>query len=271
MNPLRGSVQVDGIRIYYSFAGTGPDTVLLHGGGPGCTSVCDFAQAYPEMAKERRLILIDLPQFGLSDAPPISGSAWSFHARCVWQVLDQLGVGCIDIVGQSLGGSVAFVMGLDQPDRVRRIVATSSQPIQHSSSVSGIGQRMRIEYYGGAGPSIEKMYALIAELEWHEPASIPSEVVEQRFVDSTRLHARSTWTDPEARGAVSDLSDRLGDLDVPVLVVMGRFDPFAPPEYGMALADRMAHADLLVMSRTSHHPQQERPLDFAHAVLAFLH
>jgi pimeloyl-ACP methyl ester carboxylesterase len=270
MTPDRQSADVGGIRISYSVMGTGPDTLMLHGGGPGCTTQSDFARVYPDLARSRRLIMVDLPQFGLSDAPRITGAAWSFHAECVWRLLDLLQVSEVDIVGQSLGGSVGIVMALRCPARVRRIVATSSQPIPHPSSNSGLGLEARWSYYGGDGPSLEKMSTLISELEWRHAGDVPADLVATRFMDSTRPHAQEMWLDAQARGVASDITDRLAGLDSPTLLIMGQFDPFAPPQYGVVVADALPHGDLLVMSDTSHHPQQERPLDYINAVSAFL-
>lgn len=52
--------------------GEGTPTVLLHGGGPGCSAWTDFAALVPEL-HGRRLILVDLPQYGESDAPRVTG------------------------------------------------------------------------------------------------------------------------------------------------------------------------------------------------------
>ncbi|MGW9425668.1 alpha/beta fold hydrolase, partial [Streptomyces koyangensis] len=56
----------------------------------------------------------------------------------------------------------------------------------------------------------------------------------------------------------------------PTLVLWGRHDPFAGPDYAAALADALPRGDLAVVGRTAHHPQAERPAAVAALADAFL-
>ena len=67
-----------GLRYHLLEFGEGPPTVFLHGGGPGCTGWTDFGPCTPHFAAHRRVILVDLLQYGRSDKPAISGPMWDF-------------------------------------------------------------------------------------------------------------------------------------------------------------------------------------------------
>ncbi|MER6409192.1 alpha/beta hydrolase, partial [Streptomyces viridosporus] len=67
-----------------------------------------------------------------------------------------------------------------------------------------------------------------------------------------------------------DLGPALGTVRAPTLVLWGRHDPFAGPDYAAALADALPRGDLAVIGRTSHHPQAERPATVAALADAFL-
>ncbi|MBY8856781.1 alpha/beta hydrolase [Nocardia sp. CA2R105] len=217
-------------------------TVVLHGGGPGCHSTADFA-AVLALRPQRRWLCVDLPGYGDSPADP--GTS---RANALAGVLERLGLTRVGILAQSLGGTVALRLAAEQPGRIGRIMLIGSQPTPGTR----LGAQARAEYYGGDGPSPEKMRALMASLEWHDPAGIPDATVDARYRASITPMARIP-------AGAEDLTGVLSTVDTPTLVVWGRHDPFAGPEYAATLADTLPRGDLAVIGRTAHHPQAERP------------
>jgi pimeloyl-ACP methyl ester carboxylesterase len=179
--------------------------------------------------------------------------------------------GPVDFVCQSLGGSVALLLAARRPDRVRRIVLTGSQPLlaADSDSDSRLGGRARADYFGGEGPTVEKMRGLIGSLEWFDPRAVPEALVRRRFeqsrADQVRLPA-----DPAARGIPQDLGAELGRVAAEVLLVWGEHDPFSTPAYARRLARLLPAADVEVIAAAAHHPQAEQPEAYARIVTAFL-
>lgn len=249
--------------------GEGTPTVLLHGGGPGCSAWTDFAALVPELPG-RRLVLVDLPQYGGSDAPRADGPLFSFHARHVTALLDALGIGRADFVCQSLGGSVALLIAAREPHRVRRIVLTGSRPADLGGAPGVSGAEIRAAYYGGDGPTPDKMRDLIGRHEWNDPARVPEATVFERFRNSVSLDALALGTDAPARGLFEDLGGLLPAVLAPVLLLWGSADPFAGTGYASRLAAALPNAFLEVLPDTAHHPQEERPRDYARLAEAFL-
>lgn len=252
-------------------AADGPVTVVLHGGGPGCHSASDFA-AVLAARPDRRWLWVDLPGYGASATPPAPAPLFTGHARALTGLLDRLGLSAVDFLAQSLGGSVALRVAADEPGRVRRVVLIGSQPaaLPGTTVDADLGARTRAGYYGGDGPSPAKMRALVAGLEWHDPAAVPESTVLARYRASTTPTALRLATDAAARGGPEDLDDALAAVHAPTLVVWGRHDPFAGPDYAAALAAALPRGDLAVLGRTAHHPQAERPDAVAALVDAFL-
>ncbi len=109
-------------RISVMEGGVGRPVVCLPGLGGTKAS---FISTIAALAPNRRVIAIDLPGFGDSDKP-LSGrynAAW--FAESVIGLLDALGLERTDVIGNSMGGRVAIELGLDHPDRVRRLVMLS--------------------------------------------------------------------------------------------------------------------------------------------------
>lgn len=118
----------DGLRFFHaetregsicvSAAGAGPPVLMLH--GLGATKV-SFLPTLAALAPDHRAIAIDLPGFGDSDKPIRAAYDAPYFARTVIAVLDALEIDRAHLVGNSMGGRVALQVGLDDPDRVRRL------------------------------------------------------------------------------------------------------------------------------------------------------
>ena len=114
--------QREGSAVHYLVRGHGEPVLLIHGLG---SSGCDWALQVPALESRFQTIVPDLPGCGHSAAPSGTYSIGEL-ADCLWDLLDHLGLGRINIVGFSLGGAVALEMALRRPDRVPRLALINS-------------------------------------------------------------------------------------------------------------------------------------------------
>ncbi len=255
--------------------GSGPATVLLHGGGPGCTGWSDFGPTVPHLAPRRRCIVPDLLQYGSSDKPDIAEGVWDFHARNLLALFDALDLDAPDVVCNSWGGTAAIRLASLHPDRVGSLVITGSMPVLYGPLAplperSRRGRNARDAYYGGEGPTWEKMRDLITRLEWYDPDRVPDETVTMRYEQSLDAGERRLGESDEHRGTFQDLTQDLLGLQVPVLFLWGMHDAFLTPDYPLMLARMAPRGSLFVMDRASHHLQEERPTEYSAVVNGWL-
>lgn len=269
-------VKADGLSYHLIEMGEGAPVFFLHGGGPGCTAWSDFGVVAPLFAQSRRCLMPDLLQYGLSEKAIIQGPMWSFHAASIVKLLDALAIDRADFVCNSWGGTIALCLAAQYPNRVRSLTVTGSMPVFHGPLAplpegGRRGRNARDRYYGGEGPTREKMRALIASLEWFDPSKVPDELVEMRYLqsidpDEMELAARSD----QPRGDWQDLSVELAEVGCPTMFVWGLHDAFLQPDYPMMLTRMVRRAQLHVLDAASHHPQEERPEHYFHIVEGFL-
>lgn len=265
-----------GVSFHYHDLGAGAPVIFLHGGGPGCTAWSDFGQVAPLFAQRHRCLLVDLLQYGKSEKCLIEGPMWDFHAAKTVALMDELGIETADFVCNSWGGTIALNLAALYPQRVRSLVITGSMPVFYGPLAplpegGRRGRNARDAYYGGTGPSLDKMRELMARLEWFDPAVIPDATVDMRYRQSLdpeemALAARSD----SPRGDWQDLSARLGEIAAPVLFCWGMHDAFLTPDYPLMLARMVPRGHLYVMDRAGHHLQEERPADYHAVVSGFL-
>lgn len=265
-----------GVKYHYIPMGAGDPVIFLHGGGPGCTAWSDFGPVAPLFARDRACYLVDILQYGRSEKCTISGPMWDFHAAKTVALMDSLGIDRADFVCNSWGGTIALNLAAKYPERVRSQVITGSMPVFHGPLAplpegGRRGRNARDAYYGGEGPTWDKMRELMARLEWYDPDEIPDTTVTMRYEQSLdaeemALAARSD----SPRGEWQDLSAELGRIEAPVLFCWGMYDAFLTPDYPLMLARMVPRGHLYVMDRASHHLQEERPHDYHAVVSGFL-
>ncbi len=102
-------------------SGALPATVYVHGlGGSGASTFGQIAGA--ALLGGRRALVVDLPGHSHSDRPTDFGYTLDDHAAAVAAVLDGEGLTAVDLVGHSMGGSIAIVLAHRRPDLVGRLV-----------------------------------------------------------------------------------------------------------------------------------------------------
>src|SRR5260370_29121414 len=116
-----------GMRLHYHEGGPaeqvgGTPVVMLHGGGPGASAWSNFGRNLPVLAARFRTLMVDQPGFGSSAKPPVTGHYFTFAAQALAALLDELGIGQVHLIGNSLGGGTAVRFALRFPERTGRLV-----------------------------------------------------------------------------------------------------------------------------------------------------
>jgi haloacetate dehalogenase len=119
-----GVAQVDGIRLHYRRAGSGPLVVLLHGWPQ--TSLC-WRAVIGELAAEHTVLAPDMRGYGLSDKP-----TWGYDkrrmARDMAGLVTSLGFAGATVIGHDRGARVGHRWALDRPDQVERLAVLDVVP-----------------------------------------------------------------------------------------------------------------------------------------------
>jgi len=191
-------------------------------------------------------------------------------------MLDALGIDRAHLVGNSYGGSCALRLTLDTPHRVDKLVLMGPGGVGTSRGLPTAGLRSLLAYYGGDGPSLEKLGTFIRSYLVHDGDMVPDSLIEARYQASIDPEVvanpplqrpsglRTLWRMDFTRDR------RLGGLATPTLVVWGRDDKVNKPSGAAMLAERMPNADILIAANTGHWVQWERAELFNAVTTAFL-
>jgi pimeloyl-ACP methyl ester carboxylesterase len=118
-----GYAPVKDTKVYYEVYGEGKPLVLLH--GAFMTIATNWGQLIPELSKTRKVIAIEMRGHG--HTPYWEGKLnQSTLASDVEAVMNHLKVDSADVVGYSMGGSIAYQFAIQSPKRVKKMVIISS-------------------------------------------------------------------------------------------------------------------------------------------------
>jgi pimeloyl-ACP methyl ester carboxylesterase len=247
-------VETSSGTIFYTVNGepsAGPALVLLHGaGGSRLNWTSDLRRL-----SGATVYTLDLPGHGRSGGG--GRDAIEGYAADVAAFFGAVGIERAVLVGHSMGGAIALTMALDSPERVPGLVLVAT------------GARLRV------APSIlerisidfEAAVDIITRYAWSQEA--PPELV-----DLGRERFREAGPDVLLGDLTAcdrfDVMERLGEIDVPALVVAGSADRLVPAKYAHYLAEHILGARLAIVEGAGHMVMLERPVEVARAVQHFL-
>ena len=233
----------DDLALTFDDVGSGPDVLVLHGGG-GPLTVARFVEA---MAANARVIAPVHPGFGGTPRPDDFDSIEKL-ADAYAALLERLALTDVLVVGFSIGGWIANALALRAGARLRGVVL-----------VNGAG----IVVDGEACADVFSLTPQqLSALSYHDPAR--HGIDPAGLTDAQKAGMAANMRTLAVYGRARDMGDpqlraRLAHVRVPVLVVWGESDRVVTPAYGRAVAESFPDARLEVIAQCGHMPQIEQP------------
>ena len=248
---MRATVLDDGTAVRWTgLPGRGTRTVYVH--GLGAASVPHFLHvASHEHLAGRPATFVDLPGFGWSDRPSSFDYSLAGHARAVAAVIDDLGEGAIDVVGHSLGGSVALVLAHERPDLVARLVVVEPNLLPWDGTASVAIARQDEDDFVARG-----MARLVREAD-------PAWAATLRLADPIAVHRTSVGL---CVGSDPTMATILATAPMPRALVWGELTP-RPAVLDDLLTGGVA---LRIVPGSGHVPMFDAPDAFADALADLL-
>lgn len=272
-------VQAGHRKLFVTEAGSGTPVVLLHGGGPGASGVSNYSRNVDVLAQDFRVIVPDMPGYGQSAKDLDHSDPFGDLACAIRSLLDELDIERAHLVGNSYGGAAALRLTLDRPDRVDRLILMGPGGVGTTRRLPTKGITALLSYYGGTGPSRDKLESFIRHYLVYDGAAVDDDLVDIRFEASIQpdVVASPPLRRPSGPGALRALwrmdftrDRRLARVRTPTLVVWGADDKVNRSSGGMTLARTMPNCDLYLAARTGHWVQWERPDLFNSLARTFL-
>ena len=228
--------EIDGQRIHYTDSGgDGPVVILAHG------FLMDHEMFEPQvsaLAPEFRVITWDERGFGLTEYDGQPFTYWD-SARDLLGLMDHLGIDSAVVGGMSQGGFISLRAALTAPDRVQALVLLdTAADVDDADTLAAYGAM--VDTWLAAGPAPE-LLEVIAGIIISDDAESP------RWIAKWAAREPASVEQPSAcLLGRDDISDRLGEITCPALVVHGAADAAISMDRAVALADGLSGADQVV-------------------------
>lgn len=266
-------VEIAGMQVHLRDEGPREDAepiVLLHGTGASLHTWEGWTAA---LKHDRRVIRYDMPGFGLTGPAPDANYTIENYARVVVAVLDRLGVQRCVLVGNSLGGYVAWATTVLHPDRVARLVLVDSGGYPYESQSVPLGFKIaRTPVLRVLMRDVLPRSVIEGSMRnvYGDPNKVTPELVDRYFDLTTRAGNRLALGQRFAQTQPGDLARRVPEIKVPTLIIWGGRDRLIPPAQGDRFHEEIAGSQLQTFAALGHVPQEEDPAATVAAFKEFL-
>jgi pimeloyl-ACP methyl ester carboxylesterase len=231
------------VRIHYREGGSGPPIVVLHGGWG--YEIYAFDRQIEALGSNCRFVIPDRSGYGGSG--PLEGLPTDFHHRAVVEtraVIDALGLDRPVLWGHSDGAIIALLFGLAAPDRIAAAIVEATHYYKVKPGSRG--------FFEGVIANPQSLGGGVASVMTREHGDQWPALVNEHSRAWRRISA-------EAAAPGEDFYDgRLGELQVPVLVIHGARDPRTEPGELDALRAALAGpTTFAIFDEGGHSPHSE--------------
>ena len=260
---------VAGLRLYVRDTGPrgAPVVILLHGFGASLQTWDAWAAI---LQTRMRVIRFDLPGFGLTGADPSGDYSDARTVAVLGALMDTLDVRRASLIGNSLGGKIAWNFAAEHPDRVEKLVLVSPD--------------------GFASPGFEydkpaEMPAMMRLLPYVLPTPMVRMTLAPAYADARKLtpallrRYRDMMLAPGVRQAMlarmaqvrlRHPEPALRRITAPTLLLWGQRDAMIPPSNAADYLREIPDCRLAALPSLGHVPQEEAPVESLAPVQAFL-
>lgn len=253
-------VDIDGMSVHLRDQGRRDDPepiLLLHGTS---ASLHTWQGWVKELTPRRRVISVDLPGFGLT-GPFADGDYHVEHYTAfLLALLHHLRVKRVVLVGNSFGGQLAWRFALAHPERSARLVLVDAAGYPRNAESVPIG--FRLAGIPALAPLMSRllprsMIESSVRNVYGDPDKVDDELVERYYQLTLREGNRQALRQRFAQAPSGELHERIGELQLPTLIIWGARDRLIPPDNAERFAADIEGSQLVLFDDLGHVPQEE--------------
>jgi pimeloyl-ACP methyl ester carboxylesterase len=248
--------EIDGIPVFWRTApGDEPPVLYVHG-------VPTSSDLWRPFLERTGGIAPDLPGFGRSAKRADGDYTIAGYRRFLERFLDHLGVNRFRLVVQDWGG-VGLLLAQARPEQVERLVIFNCVPFLPGYRWHLLARIWRTPVVGelAMGATTKAGLRLLSRTATATPGPLPADMVDwvhQQFDQGTQRAILRLYRSSPPQALAAAGAD-LARIEAPALVLWSQDDPFLPPSFGAAYAQRLPNAQLREVEGAGHFPWLDRP------------
>jgi len=257
-------LKANGIEMNYELSGKkdGPVVVLSHSLG---SSLVNWNLQMDVLEPHFRVLRYDTRGHGGTEAPPGSYTL-DLLARDLTGLLDALRIDKVHFVGLSMGGMIGQCLALYHRPLLRSLVLCDTAAVVPAEAQPVWQERIDLARRQGLQALLDQTME-----RWFTPGFL-----KQNPPILSTIKKQFLATPPEGYvgcgEAIRRLNtiDRLSEIRLPTLIIVGEDDPATPVAGSKAIHERIAHSRLVILPSARHLGNVERAAEFNGALMGFL-
>jgi 2-hydroxymuconate-semialdehyde hydrolase len=259
---------IGGLRTYFHRGGKGKPVLFIHGSSPGVSAWANWRLTLPYFIENGfEVFAPDVVGFGYTERPENFEYTHKSRVKHLVDFVEHFDLKELNIVGNSMGGALALALALEIQDRIRKIVIMGSVGVKFPITEG-------LEFIWGYKPSIENMRKVIWYLS-SNPELVGDELVRLRYSASIQpgfqeIYEKMFYPPYQKHLDEMDVEDKLGMINIPVLVLHGKLDKVIPWQISVRIFEKLPKAELHIFGDTGHWIMIEKKDEFNELVKNFL-
>ncbi len=262
-------INVSGVRLHVRDTGpkTAPAVIMLHGFGSSLHTWEPWAQT---LAGDYRVIRFDLPGAGLSSIDPTHDYSDARSLQILTALMDQLSVSRAHVIGNSIGGRIAWKLAAQHPSRVDKLILISPDGFESSGFEYGkkpdVPSFVKLMRYVLPSPVLR----MNLEPAYADPSALTDDVVTRYHELMLAPGVRDALIVRMEQTILEDPVPHLRRIEAPTLLLWGEQDAMIPISNAQDYVRALKQSTLVGLASLGHVPHEENAARSLEPVLTFL-
>lgn len=266
-------ISINGMDIHYVDEGLQTDSIpiiLIHG---TASSLHTFDSWADNLKSTTRVIRMDLPAYGLTGPFPNRDYSITHYTEFLNEFLNALKIKHCVLVGNSLGGQIAWNFTLEQPNKVTKLILidAAGYPLTPKSVPIGF-KAAHIPVVKNLLTFITPRFIVKESVEdvYFDKSKVTEQVVDRYFDLTLRAGNRQAFVDRINYTSHTSAFKNISKIKQPTLILWGANDLLIPIEHAQNFHKDLPNSTLAIIKNSGHIPMEESPIESLKSVIEFL-
>ena len=254
-------IEVDEMNVHYRDEGEGFPIVLIHG---TAASLHTWDAWTDELKKTNRVIRMDLPAFGITGPNKNADYSLQAYTNFIHTFLFKLGLERFHIVGNSLGGNIAWNYAADHPDMVEKLILVDASGLPTNKQPPAIFKMAKTHILSSLFLYVTPKFLIKKNIEevYEDDSKITEDLITRYHKMALRAGNRKAFID---RAKIDFGLDsmvnikKLKSILAPTLLIWGAQDLWIPLDNGVRMNRLLPNSSLKILEYSGHVPMEENP------------
>ena len=266
-------IKVNDAQLHIRKRGIGNAIFLVHG---SFSSLHTWEGWEDEISKNFKTISIDLPGHGLTGPSQNEVYTTDYYADLLFALADTLKIDTLSVVGNSMGGTVAWKMALRHPERIKEIILIDAAGYSKTKTNQQINKPLLFKLLDNNiidSAFLKITPRFVFELNLRQVFFDNKKITDDQIDRYYKLMLREgnrTATLERLRNGGKNLQDSIQFIKTPTLILWGENDKWIPSENAYRFNSDIKDSKLVIYKNAGHVPMEEIPDETLQAAKEFL-